>query len=155
MSQPVWKAIAQIGDRNPLDHGGQWVLHDETGVYPDEIECLQVPDEDNDKSPRTVIRFILEKCTFVDGILSDNKFHPEHPAWFGNLITEISSTPEAMIESLCSDDPVTRALAYVSMAEHFGFNEFDHCPIQLSKAECKNRYKNSQYQCDGWKTIRR
>lgn len=36
-NQPVWKFVANPGDANPIDHGGLFVLVDETGVYPPEM----------------------------------------------------------------------------------------------------------------------
>ncbi len=47
MSQPAWECIAQLGDKNPIDHGGYWILRDTTGVYAEEAELLLVPDDED------------------------------------------------------------------------------------------------------------
>lgn len=76
--QPTWKLIANLGDVHPIDYGGYFVYVDETGTYEAEAELLEVP-EDEDRTYR-VYRFILDRCTLTNGVLSDNKFHPDHPA---------------------------------------------------------------------------
>lgn len=155
MSQPIYYTLAQLGDVNPLSFGGQWVLKDTTGVYPEEVEYLRVPDEavDEDAKTNTVWRLVLDKCTFIDGILSDNKHHPEHRAWFADRIAEVAQfcdqPVETLIADLCSSDPVDRARAYVSMAEFFGFDNFDSSPLNLSHNECLERYSHPQYQYEG------
>jgi hypothetical protein len=81
--QPVWKLLANLGDISPFDYGGYFVYLDETGMYPEEAELLELEnenEEDEEKIRYTVRRFVLERCTLVDGVLSDNKFHPDHPA---------------------------------------------------------------------------
>lgn len=157
MSQPVWKFLTNLGDANPLEHGGYFVYLDETGVYPPEAEYLEVLYESND--PRyKVYRFSLDKCTYQNGILSDNKFHPELPAWFAapeakkaerpqdrtylsNVASYCGWEVEALIESLCSDDPVARAEAYDCVGEFHGFENFDNYPLDMRKRELRKRYK--------------
>ena len=67
MSQPAWECIAQLGDKNPIDHGGYWILRDTTGVYAEEAELLLVPDDDDREY--TIYRFTLDRCTFVNGVV--------------------------------------------------------------------------------------
>ena len=83
-AQPVWKLLANIGDVHPIEYGGYFVFVDETGVYPPEAELLISPDSDDAPEGWVAYRFILDPCTYVDGILSDNHFHPELPAWFAD-----------------------------------------------------------------------
>jgi hypothetical protein len=68
MSQPEWKCVANLGDVNPIDHGGFFVFVDKTGHYAPEVEILEVPDEDSEKRRWTVYRFCLEDCTFASDI---------------------------------------------------------------------------------------
>jgi len=79
--QPIWKCITRLVDTKSV----YYILKDETGVYPEEGE-LMFPNLDKKREWKwdntEVRRFILERCTFKDGILSDNQFHPEVPAWF-------------------------------------------------------------------------
>ena len=149
MSQPIWKCIAQLGDKNPLDYGGKWLFVD-TAVdhpYPPEVEVLEVPDEGDGN--RTIYRYILEPCTWIDGVLSNNEFHPNHPAWFAKDIGGVASTTgmtqEELVELLCSDDPIQRAHGYDAVVSYFGIDEFDQYPIQLTLDEVRLRYNDPLY----------
>lgn len=148
--QPKWKVIGQIGDASPLDCGGFWILQDETGNYPEEAEVLFLDNDDDENTTYTVYRFILDKCTYTNGILSDNEFHPDHPAWFADKIDSVADyadwRPEALIEAICSDDALLRAQAYQDLAGYFGYHEFDNYPLTLTTREAKQRYgKKSIY----------
>jgi hypothetical protein len=147
-NQPVWKAIAQLGDVNPLEYGGLWILSDTTGAYAPEAEYL-VPPEDDDARELTVYRYILERCTFTDGVLSDNKYHPAHPAWFADSIADVARycgmTTDGMIAALCDESPVQRAGAYQAIGNYHGFDNLDSYPITLTRAEARARYRKAQY----------
>jgi len=156
MSQPKWKFLVNVGDVNPLDHGGMFVYVDETGVYPPEAECVW-PEEDIDLI--TVHRFILEPCTYINGVLSDNKFHPDKWAWFAappsggnrsrpdttNYLKSIADTEgtdeAALIAMFCSDDPQQRVYAWRSVGDFFGYDNLDSQPIKLTRVEAVKRYQ--------------
>lgn len=141
--QATWRLLANIGDASPLDHGGYFVYTDETGVYPPEAELLE-PLVDGKYELR---RFILEPCTFVDGVLSDNRFHPNHPAWFADSLESIQESSDIgnIVTLLCSTDPIDRATAWRAIGEYHGFENLDSYPVNLTKKEAKKRYS-------GWKT---
>lgn len=154
MSQPDWECIAQLGDVNPLDYGGYWVLRDKTGVYAEEGELLIVSEDhegggDDGDEMYLVYRFILERCTYVNGVLSDNKFHPEHPAWFADSIDSIASSigmsNMELMESLWGDNPLKRAAAYHAIGYYHGFENLDSYPLQLSRSEVEQRYSDAKY----------
>jgi hypothetical protein len=141
--QPVWKLLANLGDVNPLDYGGYFVFIDETGVYPPEAEVLEEPCEEDGQY--TVYRFILERCTLTNGVLSDNPYHPLAPVWFADAIGDIADTvgsdaTREVQDMLCSADPLERAHAYRDVASHFGWHEFDHDALRLTAAEAEARY---------------
>jgi len=181
--QPKWRLISNLGDENPLDYGGYFILTDETGVYPAEGEYLEVDealldrleqadwkrvlfgcDYDPDNlvpeeaaTPYTVYRFILEPCTYVNGILSDNRFHPEHAAWWAapeaekanrpqdttylsNIAGHVGAELDQIIGEFCSDDPLERAVAYRAVGDYHGFDNLDSYPLKLTRAEAKERY---------------
>lgn len=144
--QPEWKCVAQIGDATPLEYGGFWVFVDKTGVYPPEAECYE-PDEG------VASRIILEDCTYIDGVLSDNKFHPEHPVWFADKITELAEFSGLDVTDLIglftSGDPVDRAIAWRVVGEYFGWFELDQYPLLLSKAEAEERYGEQRFVVGG------
>lgn len=183
MTQPQWKCIANLGDVNPVEHGGMFVLIDETGKHDPQLEVNTVdegeldcpycggscPEHDDDDScdgwqgdidglaqnskPWTVYRFDLEKCTYVNGVLSDNRFHPDHPTWFADKIGDIANangeTTEQLIERLCSDDPTERACGYISIGLYYGWGEFDHYPLTFNLEQWKElKERFAKYKTD-------
>jgi hypothetical protein len=147
MSQPKWKCVAQLGDASPVEYGGYWVFVDETGVYTPEAELWEPGPEEGDEG--TVSRFSLEICTYVNGVLSDNKYHPNHPAWFAEDLTDVARCVGLAVSSLrkdlCSSSAATRAIAYRSIGEFHGFLNFDQYPLTVTEAEARRRYKAKKY----------
>ena len=158
--QPIWKFVANLGDVHPIDHGGYFVFVDETGVYPPEAEYLESPDDDNGEW--RIYRFILEPCTYINGVLSDNKYHPDKSAWFakkfnpdrpqdgkGGLIELASFTGQTTLDiicDLCSDDPCKRAFAWRIIGEYHGLENLDGYPLIIkSRSEVEARYKDHPY----------
>lgn len=162
MSQPDYKFIINIGDKTPLEYGGCFVFRDATGVYPPEVEILEVPENEvrPDAKKYIVRRFQLEPCTFTDGILSDNKFHPLHPAWFAKPETERASRPQdttylkgvadycgmtegELVAAFCADNSDTgiiqRAQAWRVVGEYHGFENLDSNPLYLTRTEAEQR----------------
>ena len=160
MSQPDWKYICNLGDRNPIDHGGAFLYVDATGVYTPEVAYLVAPDEDPEdprKAAWTVYRFIIEPCTFIDGILSDNKFHPTNPAWFAgteaerserpqdttylkNIARSISEDVDTFAQHFLSTDVRERAFAWLEVGHYHGFENLDTYPTHLTREEATMRY---------------
>lgn len=148
MSQPQWNLIAQLGDKNPIEHGGYFVYEDATGVYAPEGEYLESPPDhlfETHKARWRVFRFSLELCTYENGVLSDNSFHPDHPAWWADDIPTIASSismpPDTLRGLFCSDDILERAYAYRSLGEIMGFINLDEEGLILQQREVDKRYK--------------
>jgi hypothetical protein len=140
--QPTWKLLANLGDVNPIDYGGVFVYEDSTGVYDPEIEILESP-EDGDCW--MVHRFSLEKCTFVDGVLSENRYHPEIEAWFAGDIGAVAKfvgvEGSDLIKNLCGDDILVRAESYKALVDYHGISNFDQYPMVFAdRAEVEARY---------------
>jgi hypothetical protein len=153
--QPNWKLLANLGDVQPIEYGGYFVYEDTTNVYGHEAELLEVYDNSGEWR---IYRFSIDKCTFIDGILSDNKYHPEHPAWFAepepekatrpqdstylsNVASYVGDTVENMIALLCSDNPIARATVYRNIGEYHGLDNFDSYPLTFKKRkEVEKRY---------------
>jgi hypothetical protein len=149
-NQPKWKFVANLGDVNPLDHGGYLVYRDRTGLHPPEAVRIEprdhsgVPDRERDRS-WYVARFVLEPCTYQDGVLSDNPFHTDRPAWFAKDLHAIGRLmgddgPDGVIDDLCSEDPVQRALGYQAVGLYLGFQEFGDAEIVKGRVEMRRRY---------------
>ena len=163
-NQPSWKLIANLGDVNPLDHGGYFVYQDTTGVYAPEAELLQVPDDDRNDDREEVreyviYRFALEPCTYIDGVLSDNKYHPELSAWFAKPERERANRPQdttylsdvarsvgtgrrELIRMFLSTDILERAEAWRMIGEYHGFDNLDSYPVYLNRREAELRYQD-------------
>jgi len=142
--QPSYWCIENIGDVDPLEHGGGFVLVDRTGVYDPELHILEV--DDNYKYELTSIELEpLIRIKAEDGFhgLSDNKFHPELPAWFGDVknlqaIADYSGRPYyALLDSFLSGCPVERALAYMDAVRYFGAENFNSEPRELTHKKAK------------------
>jgi len=149
MSQPNWKCIAQLGDENPVDYGGLWVFIDTTGVYAPEVEKLFAPDDDD--GSWTVYRFILEPCSWINGVLSDNKFHPDKPAWFADpgeletLAAFAGFALESLIAMFTTGSIEERALAWDLVGQYHGHINLDQYPLQLSRKEAEARYAEPRF----------
>jgi hypothetical protein len=133
MSQPKWRKIGVVGDVNPLDYSGGFVFVDDTGVYPPEVEYYD-RDNDTDNSPIRVYRFAAELCTYVGGILSDNKYHPDHAVWFARDLPD-GLTPA----DFTSPDTMTRAAAWLEVGLYYGLDNLDSYPLVLSYREAEKR----------------
>jgi len=159
--QPDWRYVCNLGDASPIDHGGDFLYVDATGVYAPEIEKLEVPNDDVFDTPRarwTVYRFIVEPCTYVGGILSDNKYHPAHPAWFAHPydparpqdgdggLEELSSyrgvTVEELVAMFLDPDVRVRADAWLLAASYHAIENFDSYPLTCKRDEIEKRYED-------------
>lgn len=147
MSQPEWECIANLGDVNPVEHGGKFVLVDKTGVYAPEMEVLDR--EYNRRNSWRVWRFTMEPHTYVNGVLSDNPHHPGKPAWYADDITMVAEAcgvdQEELIRNLCSADPRQRAEGYYCLFTCLSADDFDSYPLDLDREEVKERYSDTPY----------
>jgi hypothetical protein len=130
-AQPEWKEVGTIGDVNYPEYDGGPVMVDTTGVYPPELEYVEIPPDDlefSDPEARwTVYRVVLD---------------PGVPDW-GELKSVTDSAgqdPEELKAAFESDDPMQRAWAYETWAGYHGWYEFDQYPLVLTRAEVEKRY---------------
>jgi hypothetical protein len=152
-NQPIWKLVANLGDNDPIEHGGLFVYEDTTGVYPPEIELLEPPSEefadyseDSNWSPSarwTVRRAVCEPCTYIDGVLSDNKHHPESAAWFADSVDSIAESfgmeASEFIRMLTAGSTVERAEAWRMIGDYHGWDNLDAYPIEWNHAQILRR----------------
>ncbi len=142
MSQPKWKLVGTFGDCDPITHDGTFVYEDETGVYPPEAERLS---RFYDRMEWEAHRFILEPCTFINGVLSDNKFHPDHPVWFADSIDQIADyidrDKDELIQELCGDDACKRAVIWLAVGQYYGMANLDETPLRFTdESKVRARY---------------
>jgi hypothetical protein len=154
-NQPDWKCIAQIGDNNPLEYGGHWILQDNTQVYDEESEILLV-DDDGQKTTYTVYRYSLDKLKLVNGYIVPAKYNVSWPhslasyqEWFVKDIQSIAEfigmTAYKLKKLLIANDPVCRAIAYEAIGQYLGYENLDSYPLILTENEVKERYNKPVY----------
>ncbi len=146
--QPAWQFVANLGDVNPLDYDGLFVYVDRSGVYAPECAKLErITDDSVTGSAERwqVSRWSLDRCTWINGVLSDNRFHPSKPAWFADKLASVADTngiTETELRAmLCASDPVLLARGYECLIGHFGAFEFDQYPMTLTRADVYRLYR--------------
>jgi hypothetical protein len=145
--QPSFWCVSNIGDANPFDHGGGFVLVDRTGVYSPHLLMLEAPSgaDETLHELHTILLDPLTRIKLKGGIygLSDNRFHTDDVAWFGDP-AQLKSVSDCcgrfdsgLLDSLLSSCPIERAFAYRDVAFYYGPANFDNYPRRLEpeKAE--------------------
>ena len=152
-NQPVWKKIGTVGDINPIDYDGGFIYHDETGVYPAELEYIQSTRDDEPIEWR-VYRTVLDRLRCRDGYLylasvednwgkyheGEKEFYPSvYDEWFnrdlGGVADCVGLGVADLREMLCSEDEQARAFGYLNLAEYFGWENFDSYPLHFTSRE--------------------
>lgn len=160
-NQPKWELIANLGDANPIEYGGYFIYRDTTGVYPEEAELLDSPEDDS--GTWTVYRFILDRLERIETddriLLVPSGFSQKwangklpHPIyvydeWFSENLSRVADyigqTLEEMRNDLCSEDARRRAFAYRAIGEYHGFDNLDSYPLTFThRAEVELRYQS-------------
>jgi hypothetical protein len=125
-TQPAWHCVANIGDVNPLEYGGGFVLVDKFGVYTPEL-WIYTPSVSGEE-PGAWSNVSLERCQPIRDTyqVSDNRYHPTAQAWFDAVSVAECSDISAleMSEALCSSNVVERAIAYERLVDFYGIDNF-------------------------------
>jgi len=159
MSQPKWVFVTNLGDASPLEHGGLFLYSDKTGVYPEEIERLEPSTTDDEGGLRwEVRRIVLERLCEVDGMLvslnaamyaaEQRRPVSAWKEWFSGSLGEVAKTTgrdlAELREAFCSTDAVTRALAYITVADYHGWYNFDSDPYEFTHVQISRRYTDGE-----------
>lgn len=123
MDRQALEIIGTIGDVNPLDYGGGFVYRDKVGAC--SLEWYE-PEDDSDEESDII-------CYRVD-------IDYGAESWM-DLPAVAKSADHADIAEAIEDDsnPMRRALAFWSVAGHWGWHELDHYPLRLTRAEAEAR----------------
>lgn len=139
---PSWREVGRLGDVNLVEYGGAIVYEDANGAHAPEMEWVEV-----DGRRLIAFRITLEPHTYRGGILSNNSFHPNMPAWYADRIEQVADStdqdPQDLIRALRGRDVMAKANAYRDLIGFFGANEFDQYPLRLSRKEARERYETS------------
>jgi hypothetical protein len=168
-NQPSWHCIANIGDADPYEHGGAFVLVDRRGVYPPELILVESFDSTDNRQawniqlePLTVIKSVSEQTGRAEDSwigLSDNKYHVDKEAWFGDLdglqkvATYIGDNLYSFMRSLLSNDPIDRAIGYRALANYHGIQNFDEYPQTLTEEKARlmcDRFLKQIEESESW-----
>lgn len=130
--QPSFWCVANIGDADPLNNGGAFVLVDRRGNYCPELWILEPVGEDSygDPTEWKLAQLLMEPCTrTLTGPgkfhVSDNRYHPDKPSWFGgfddlcSIASFVGESAEKLALSLCGN-LLERATAWKAVHDYHG-----------------------------------
>ena len=157
--QPVWRCLANIGDANPFEYGGEFIMIDTTGVYAPELWVY-----DYDRYGDRVIQVVMARCFVCEkgkGV-SDNSYHKNEAAWFGDreaigiLAGYIGYSHKAVVAALTYDnvsnfkETVERAHAWSSLLSYYGADELCAEALHWSRLVAKQKLKRLQREAKEW-----
>ena len=140
--QPSYWCIENLGDLDPVQHGGKFVCIDRRGIYAPILLILQEPEN----KKRLCHEIELERCFIVRDSggemkgVGANHYHADKTEWFGGYsdLKSIASfadynSEKALAELLASQNILDRAQAYGSVVDYFGAHQFDQAPREYDK----------------------
>lgn len=143
--QPSYWCIENIGDVDPVEHGGAFVLVDRTGVYNPVLLILEGDCANghslHDIELDSLIR-IKDEDDRLDS-LSDNRFNPDVPAWFGDkkslqdLANFSGHSYDSLLNSFLSSCPVERAFPYMSAFLFYGSENLGGNPRKITNEKAE------------------
>ena len=131
--QPKWKAIGRIGDVNPIDHDGGYVLIDRTGVYPPEMEVIhRVLGADEGREQWQISRLCFDRDPASE--------------WYARHLPSVAescgTTSAELLADLTSADVMRAARGYECLTDYFGWFEFDQYPrIITGRSNLPRRFR--------------
>lgn len=153
-TQPSYHCVANLGDVNPVEHGGKFLCIDRRGIYAPTLIIFE-PDPNDEIHKWTRHDIELEQCHRIfsdsspvrvpievnDGVIGvgDNGFHPNLFAWFGDKdslksVASFSGTDfRDFVDQLCSLNAIQRAQGYIALASFYGEESFDNYPCVYSE----------------------
>ncbi|NIT79624.1 MAG: hypothetical protein GWN58_33240 [Anaerolineae bacterium] len=160
-SVDVSRAAATFGDVDFINHGGQLLVPDADGDF--YLEVIEPPTDDEARhgdwlpdAKWTVYRVTPERFQVVERdrqvYLVCAEWKPDWPGalstrdeWFHEHLDNIAESMDMELAELrrwfCSVAGAERAMAYIAVAEHWGWCNFDHYPLKLTMHEVHERYE--------------
>ncbi len=129
------RALGQLGDVNPIEYGGGFVLRctggGREGRATHEIEIAPHAEEESD--PITVYRVEVP----------DDVFREYSWARASDVAQMIGTDTSTLVGDMgLSRDPVQRARAVEAIADYYGWHELDQYPLKLSRSELRRRWRS-------------
>jgi hypothetical protein len=148
MAQPSFHCVANLGDANPFEYGGRFLMIDRRGLYAPELWIFESTEDD---TKMMQYRVVLDHCFQYnnDGIvqLGTNIHHPHIAEWFGAnasikaMADYVGMNHEELIIKFCGNAH-DRACAYGVAIDYYGLDEFDHYPYAFSNARKAKTFCN-------------
>lgn len=148
--QPEWRVLKELGDIG-------LIFEDATGQYEPEAEVWSEYETERGKTRFSVYRFDLPRVSFYKGMIIPYGFHKRtdlpHPIvmyaeWYSEDLSDAARshgvTKAALVRDLVSKDPVRRFWAYYTIGGHWGFNNLDDYPLDLSEKELEERIEKGE-----------
>jgi hypothetical protein len=169
-----YEIIGIVGDVNPLQYGG-WLI----GARDTQIDCLAIEPIDWESGARQgegidcyIYRVALDRMKVIGDIATKTDvmvcYHWRNE-WTGAIVervewwdtaefrknfTEATSLPWSDFQdSICSENPVKRAYAWVEIAQYFGIQNLDDSPTRETEAELKKRFALPFYRARKFKKV--
>lgn len=112
-------------------------------IYVDDGEYSAEVAQEYDDDGRVMFqlyRFPLDKCVLRKGKILDAHGNEE---WFSDDLKSIAQSSSMSVaklaKALCGRNPVARFWAYYDIGGHFGFDNLDSYPLNLSEKEWEKR----------------
>jgi hypothetical protein len=162
MIQPAFWAVENLGDYDPLTHGGSFLMVDRRGSYDPE---LWIYEEWSGEDPhRRLYQMTLEQCFRINNDVGEeqvgaNRYHPHLPEWFGtherltDVANFIGTSAEELAIKLCGNAH-DRARAYMDLISYHGPRNFCPDPQDMTKREATtfiNKMLRQIKQSQEWK----
>ena len=163
--------VATWGDVNYMEHGGQLLVrgpahadaaHD-SNMWLENVEPPEEgPDIDRETARWVVHRIDPERLALMEIdqqlYLVDHSYYlrslqpyalaftSAHESWLHGQLAAVADscdrTMQNLRDMLCDADVTVRSRAYIDIAEHIGWHEFDSYSLQLTMHEAHTRYAN-------------
>lgn len=125
------KMIARIGDHDPLNEGGAILDH---GDGRPTLSYL-IPDEDSADDYGEPTRFWRYGADVLD--IDDCVNGPGNPWIEAASVASSTGMPEAELRRLSAGTVKERALAILTVAGYYGWEEFDAYPLMFNREEAR------------------
>lgn len=144
-AQISYWCIANIGDANPLLHGGKFIVVDRTGTYNPAMLILEDVDPEQEEPEQYTVHTVelVQMIRASKTTLSDNRFHPSITAWFGDekslesIASCVGATADQLIDQFVGGSVMARAFAYDAVVATYGKEEMDSYPREMSRKEAE------------------
>lgn len=122
------KLVANLGDRNPFEHGGYFVFKMRGGGY--EGHHWDSPDDDDPDAVVHVYRF-----TIADDGARDLTWIKPRDVAATHGVSEADLLKDARSDNVCD-----RAFFYRDVGSHYGFDNLDSYPEEFTQRELEKFY---------------